>query len=414
MSEPNETVEISGPNNGRWHFTMIPDWIALCPDLKDGGFRLYCILRSLVSEKQDTPVRVLTHDQIASLMVGKNGKPSTVSTIKALLRNLEDVGLIEHPDGTRMASPTGRGNPNAKLRYRLNDWPDKQRYAGWRNAYDKLDWYTEDWPETRTDVAGDDYAAWLAGEGKTSPPRKARERGEQKATPQAKENTRHRRSFSSQDLPVTSENVSSNKPLQEVPARSSSSSAPVIPDPEPAPTPEKKTKTLEPEDIVIERLADEQCTTDEAVAVVNRIEAQGDNGKPINRIVPWVKGRSIRDLRRDLAQVRRYADAPPPDAVCSEHGLSLASGKCSSCEGDMNTGDFETVRKILERDGADARPDIARRTGAPQSPVGGLYGPNPAPHPRGTHGKPQRLDGAFGHTLTPAEATRAQREGINI
>src|SRR5699024_8085134 len=115
-TDTNETIARSGPNNGRgdltqlpqrvplhptpndgrWYFTQIPDWIALNPSLKDGAFRLYVILRSLIVEKDDDHVRLLTHDEIAYMMVGKNGKPSTVSTVKALLRNLEEVGLIEH------------------------------------------------------------------------------------------------------------------------------------------------------------------------------------------------------------------------------------------------------------------------------------------------------------------------------
>lgn len=320
MSDTSETIALTGPDNGRWHFTQIPDWIALCPDLKDGGFRLYCILRSLIIEKQDDHVRVLTHDQIASLMVGKNGKPSTVSTVKALLRNLEDVGLIEHPDGTRMASPTGRGNPNAKLRYRLNDWPDKQRYAGWRNAFDKLDWYTADWEQTRTDVAGPDYAAWLAGEGKASPARAANEGGEQKASPQAKENTRHGRSFSSQDSPVTSENVSPNKPLEEVPARSSSSSAEVEDITHEAAAPvvaEKKTKMETSSDIIKTRLADEQVTDTEADQIAKNINDAGDgHGGRIKSLPTWVANRDINTLRDDLMLVRGLQ--PPAQATYSQ------------------------------------------------------------------------------------------------
>ncbi len=48
----------------------------------------------------------------------------------------------------------------------------------------------------------------------------------------------------------------------------------------------------------------------------------------------------------------------------------------------MNAGDHEVVRKILERDGAAARPDLARRLGVPQAPTGGGYQPyrNPENH----------------------------------
>lgn len=311
-TDTDEVIEFTGPANGRWFFTQIPDWIALCPDLKDGAYRLYAILRSLVHEKQDDSIRVLTHDQIASLMVGKNGKPSTVSTVKALLRNLEDVGLIEHPDGSRMASPTGRGNPNAQLRYRLNDWPDKQRYAGWRNAYDKLKWYSKDWAETRTDVAGDDYAAWLAGEGKTSPTRDNEEGGEQKTSPQAKKKTRHRRSFSSQDSPTTSGNAPSNKSSEQASVTTSSSSVTAADTTPTAGAQEKKTKTTTPEQIIINKLnaPDAQPqggppTPDEAATIKRRVISQAAaDGVRIRSIEGYLSGRDVVLLEQDLAAVR--------------------------------------------------------------------------------------------------------------
>src|SRR5690606_30640859 len=79
------------PPNERWYLPHIPARIALHPDLKDGAFRLYVILRSLILEKQKTKIRVLSYDQLAFLMVGKNGKPVSESPIKSLLRNLHDL-----------------------------------------------------------------------------------------------------------------------------------------------------------------------------------------------------------------------------------------------------------------------------------------------------------------------------------
>lgn len=143
---------------------------------------------------------------------------------------------------------------------------------------------------------------------------------------------------------------------------------------EPAPVvAEKKTKSLNEreaaERIIGERLPD--STARERAAVVDAVLAEAaSNGKRITFIDRWMKGRPQLALEQDIAHVRRFADAPPLDGVCSEHGVSLAAGCCSSCEGDMNTGDFEAVRKILAREGADARPDLARRVGAPQAPAG--------------------------------------------
>lgn len=375
MNQPDETIEISGPNNGRWYFTQIPDWIALHPDLKDAAFRLYIIIRSLVMEKQDDHVRKLTHDEIAYMMVGKNGKPSTVSTVKALLRNLEDVGLIEHPDGTRMASPTGRGDPNAKLRYRLNDWPDKQSYDGWRNAFDKLDWYTEDWPETRTDIAGEGYAAWLAGEEKASPPRKAHDRGEEKASPQAKENIRLRRSFSSQDSPVTSGNASSNKPLQEAPSISSSSPPNGHADAEPTPAPKKTKKTNEDDQDtqaahhLTQRLTDAPGgppTPDEAAKVLEHVRAQAArSGTPhIHRIHTWITRRETSALLADLAHVRNTEARSRVD-VCGLHP-GRKTLPCRPCEVMARGGLLDELRAELARVGHAARPDLARVLGEHQ------------------------------------------------
>ena len=65
-------IELVGPTNEGWYRTQIPDWIALHPDLKDGAFRLYVILRSLILEKQKTKIRVLSYDQIgASAMMSR-------------------------------------------------------------------------------------------------------------------------------------------------------------------------------------------------------------------------------------------------------------------------------------------------------------------------------------------------------
>src|SRR5690606_39536452 len=106
---------------------------ALHPDLKDGAFRLYVILRSLILEKQKTKIRVLSYDQLAFLMVGKNGKPTSVSTIKSLLRNLHDLGLVDNPDGARLVTSTGHGGISSRRRdrksTRLNSSHVKISYA---------------------------------------------------------------------------------------------------------------------------------------------------------------------------------------------------------------------------------------------------------------------------------------------
>ena len=139
--------------------------------------------------------------------------------------------------------------------------------------------------------------------------------------------------------------------------------------------PKKKTKIETSSEIIKRRLTEEHCTTTEADELARIIDRAGTNtGERIKSLPTWVTRRDINTLRGDLAQLRRFAAAPPIDGVCSEHDVSLAPGRCSSCEGDMNAGDFEVVRRILERDGEKARPDLARLLGTPVTPVGATTG----------------------------------------
>lgn len=143
-ADANETVEFAGPTSDGWYRTQIPDWIALNPDLKDGAYRLYCILRALILEKQKNKIRVLSHEQIAFLAVGKNGKPCSVSAVKALLANLQEVGLVTNPDGSRIVTSSGPGTIQSRRRYQFSDWPDTEgAYAsgyrhrpGWQDTWE--------------------------------------------------------------------------------------------------------------------------------------------------------------------------------------------------------------------------------------------------------------------------------------
>lgn len=368
MNEPTETIEFSGPDTGGWHFTQIPDWIPLHPDLKDGAFRLYVILRSLISEKQDEKVRVLSHDQIAFLAVGKNGKPLSASAVKGLLRNLHEVGLVDNPDGKRIVTSTGNGGIETRRRYRLTDWPDRASYLGWRNARAKLAGYSPQWRDSRCDAAPG------AVDGQKSDPRADQQRNTETAghlvgqkSDRAGQKSVRRGQKSVGGEAVTSGDGPSNKSLEEASLRSSSSSAEVEDITSVAVTTATTKRKIEsPEEIVIERTG---CTPEEAVAVVDLIETQGDDGKPIRRIVPWVRGRTDRDLQRDLAQVRRHSAAPTV-TECGIHACEMKPYGCDACAGEAKGGDTEDrdrLRAHLAAAGEKARPDLARLLGAPQA-----------------------------------------------
>jgi hypothetical protein len=370
VNDANETIELSGPDTGGWHFTQIPDWIPLHPDLKDGAFRLYCILRSLVSEKQDEKVRVLSHDQIAFLAVGKNGKPLSASAVKGLLRNLHEVGLVDNPDGKRIVTSTGNGGIETRRRYRLTDWPDRASYLGWRNARAKLAGYSPQWRESRCDASPG------AVDGQKSDPRADQQRNTETAghlvgqkSDRARQKSVRRGQKSVGGGAVTSDDAPSNKPLEEASLRRSSSSAEVedITHEAAPPVVAEKKRTKTPEDIVIERTG---CTPEEARMVVDYIEQQGDGrGGRIRSLTWWVTNREDRALAADLAQVRRHS-APPTVTVCGDHQQDMPPHGCPLCAGEIKAGDPDDIARLrahLAMVGEKARPDLARLLGAPQA-----------------------------------------------
>lgn len=357
-TDANETVEFAGPTSDGWYRTQIPDWIALNPDLKDGSYRLYCILRALVLEKQKNKIRVLSHEQIAFLAVGKNGKPSSVSTVKALLANLQEVGLVTNPDGSRIVTSSGPGTIQSRRRYQLADWPKEQSdYTGWRNAFDKLDAFTDNWRETRTDVS----PGRIEGQKSDLDSQKSDEDGQKTDVDGQK---------SGENLAPTSDDAPSLKELPEGGALISSSPAEVedittdvVPE---ATTKKTKITRKSPEDIVLERLAHMNPTLEEAPAVVALvIHKAAVNGTRVEQPDRWIRGRDERVLEQDLEDVRRRSSKPGAD-VCKLHSVSLESGSCSSCMGDIKAGDADTIRAHLLEVGGDSRPDLVAVLGTPQ------------------------------------------------
>lgn len=399
--QTSETLEISGPTSNGWYRTQIPDWIALHPDLKDGAFRLYVIMRSLILEKQTTKVRVLSHEQLAFLLVGKNGKSASVSTVKALLRNLHEIGLVDNPDGARLVSSTGNAGIESRRRYRMSDWPaDRDTFTGWRNTFDKLDAFTEDWRETRPDAAPTRHkTAARADQG-----RKGVRAGELEGQKSDRDRQISDRSGQISDAngAVSSGNATSLKEVPEVDAVTSSSSASAPAEP-PAPAAEapapKKTKKT-PEQIVMERT---DATEDEARAVVELVLAQAAaDGTQVRVPYRWLEDRDHHVLAQDLAAVRRRSSRPGAQ-TCGLHNVLLEQGGgCSSCYGDLKAGDSATVRAHLAEVGGDARPDLVAVLGAPEAPAGGLFEQDPTAYWRKTNNGYK--GGTRGRVITQEEA----------
>jgi len=394
-------IELVGPTSDGWYRTQIPDWIALHPDLKDGAFRLYVILRSLILEKQKTKIRVLSYDQLAFLMVGKNGKPTSVSTIKSLLRNLHDLGLVDNPDGARLVTSTGHGGISSRRRYRLNDWPkDRDSYTGWRNTFDKLAAFTEDWRDTRTDVCPGNLegqkADRRADQGEHSVPSTLTRVSPAQLVSQISDRygqiSDHDGQISDARTPVTSENATSLKEFPKEVFSSSSAPAEAAAPPRPRRSEEEEknntkgqkgcssdqqrcttctmvdqrkcttcTKGAEtPETrairVVLDRLADHSPTEDEARAVITHIRNQAtQRGTTIARIDKWIDGRDTTTLLADLAHIRAQTTHQGPG--CGIHRRKTLP--CRMCAIAAATGDFEPLLAELKRVGPDERPDLA-------------------------------------------------------
>lgn len=150
MTTDNQAFELVAAEGLRLSFTPIRDWTMLHPELRGTPFQLYAIMRSLVIEKGgNQSSRRLTLDHLCWLLPGVNGKPTSLTAVRDALKVLNQLGLVTNRDGERLVASTGRGGIESRRRFQVNDLPP-EGFQGWRNAWDKLDSYREDW---RTDPA---------------------------------------------------------------------------------------------------------------------------------------------------------------------------------------------------------------------------------------------------------------------
>jgi hypothetical protein len=145
MTTDNQSFDLVAADGLRLSFTPIRDWTMLHPELRGTPFQLYAIMRSLVIEKgSNQSSRRLTLDHLCWLLPGVNGKPTSLTAVRDALKVLNHLGLVTNRDGERLVASTGRGGIESRRRFQVNDLPP-EGFQGWRNAWDKLDNYREDW-----------------------------------------------------------------------------------------------------------------------------------------------------------------------------------------------------------------------------------------------------------------------------
>ncbi len=409
-----EELEFVGPDNAGWYRTAIPDWIMLHPEIGHTSYRLFCIIRSLMLEKR-AKVRLLSHEQLAFLLPGPNGKPSGVRTIKDALAVLERLELVTNPDRRRLVTSTGKGGIHTRRRYQINDWPT-QDYDGWRNTFDKLDAFTQDWRQTRSDQSGvsagqnvgqnsaqrsdqDEPGATPTPEPTDTPPASPAQTDVPPGEYVGQNSADSRRNFASsgrnsaRHADATSDDTD---PLNASPEASSSSQS------------EADSKQEQEEEGSLAREDEDDAAA--AVEVLDRALAAwpGGHRRPVAaeraRLVERVtaelsSGAEEEDvvyhLSRDLEPSRvsttavqvimgrtkapgwgldpRPASQAPHSATESprvECGLhAYATVPCGQCRADFRVGDVQALRVELERLGAQERPDLAALLGVATAAV---------------------------------------------
>ncbi len=144
--DPTDQQEFIAPDNGGWHYTIMRDWIAVCPNISPTAARVYWIVRSIMYEKGDR-TRRLSLDELCWLLPGINGKTTSIDRVKDALRELEGIGLLSNPDGDVhrrwITDPTtGKQTRENYRRWQIHEYPpDTASYGGWKSAIAKLDAY---------------------------------------------------------------------------------------------------------------------------------------------------------------------------------------------------------------------------------------------------------------------------------
>ncbi|WP_331718704.1 hypothetical protein [Streptomyces sp. NBC_00212] len=153
LPDGDELFEFSGTITDYWSYTMVRDYVMLMPGMTHTAYRLYTLLRSMMTEASRRPrsgMRRMTIDQLCWLLPGPNDKPMSVSAMYEVLKTLENLNLVVPKDSVELAGITklkgkARAAQGISRGFTVNDLPPDAEHFGWRNAWDKLDAYTPDW-----------------------------------------------------------------------------------------------------------------------------------------------------------------------------------------------------------------------------------------------------------------------------
>ncbi|MEV6147101.1 hypothetical protein [Streptomyces sp. NPDC051992] len=153
VSDAEELLEFSGTITDYWSYTMVRDYVMLMPGMTHTAYRLYSLLRSMMTEASRRPrsgMRRMTIDQLCWLLPGPNDKAMSVSAMYEVLKTLETLNLVVPKDsvdlpGIRKLKGKARAAQGINRGFTVNDLPPDAAHTGWRNAWDKLDAYDPDW-----------------------------------------------------------------------------------------------------------------------------------------------------------------------------------------------------------------------------------------------------------------------------
>lgn len=150
-----ELLDFSGTITDYWSYTQVRDYVMLMPGMTHTAYRLYSLLRSMMTEASRRPrsgMRRMTIDQLCWLLPGPKDKPTSVSTMYEALSTLESLNLVVPKDSVELEGITklkgkARAAQGIARGFTVNDLPPDAVHIGWRNAWDKLDAYRPDWRE---------------------------------------------------------------------------------------------------------------------------------------------------------------------------------------------------------------------------------------------------------------------------
>ncbi|MFD6911748.1 hypothetical protein [Streptomyces virginiae] len=144
LTEDGDTLTFEGDITDYWSPAVVRHWVLHLPGMKPTAFRLYLLLRAMITSSP-RGLRRMTVDQLCYLLSEPGEKAVGESTARAAVALLEKLGLVSNPDGERLVTSTGhKGIQTVARKYKVHDMPPDS-HVGWSNTWQKLDAYRPDW-----------------------------------------------------------------------------------------------------------------------------------------------------------------------------------------------------------------------------------------------------------------------------